>query len=1096
MCWNADGLGAHRLLDGTAEVLQRADVLSIWDTRNSKLLHQLLPGHAIFTRPDVSTTNGSGGIIAIRKQLCNACRFLGWHNALPMAWVQVQSVTFGFVYARPACIPSLSHELDFIASLHAAVATHQAHGGVVVMGDFNARLGDCQDAGTLPRCVVDRACRFGRMLMHMAKECNLVSTTGRLDAGEPSRCRGDQASRIDHCFVQDRLWRQVAAAGLYPDFMGSDHKPVAVRVRVPVVSQFAPPARAPYLKWDFRKQDAYAVAVLGQVELWQQLREAISHGDVGLASVLLVSMVWAAAAAVRMVFDPAARQARQPYLKLPTTAAALKRNVRAFRTRGQPVPPALRAQWRAVIAEARLQRASHLHDRLQYLLCRRPRAFWKAYLNKGKPPLAILSDAQWRDYYIGKFAAQATPPAHPHILSDVPRVPLDSHFGAPITPSEVIDAFAKLGTAKAVGADGVPAEFISKACTCHALGTEHHFARVLADMFQLVLTTASMPVAWKVKCIHPIHKRGDVHDPVNYRPISVATTLYRMFTSIMATRLRAWQPPSGTLPLDCQFAFRPGHSVEHSHAVILSARDLALSSQRPAVIVKLDIDKAYDTVVWEKLWEVMRQLGLPPFFIALVQGLYDQVPYVVSVNDTTSRPFYCTMGLLQGCALSPMLYNLYIAPALSWLQELCTRDGLGFTFNHQPCAFTAYADDLLGALTNPAHVLPFIQHASAALAPYNQRLSLPKCQVLVMGARQPVTQTLGGLAVVPRMKVLGVWYDQHGSIASNLASRMQLGASKLGLAFRRLKDAGSMHDIRMALLVLNSDVRPTLMFGSSLWGMHGLKVADPVKHVLQRPYSTLLRKAMGVPACTAHWIVLLLTGQLPIQFHILIDFCNTWNRFCVVPAEVNALLHAAVHLQVRWLATGTRCWLREWDDALRSCLPAVPYLHVHQCLLQGVPIDVDLVTQEIAKSYLALLASFGNPCIPFCGKRKIAMVYRHMVMGALRRRPRYHSWDLPGYVRAVWIRFVACCSGLPVHELSGLVPFAERLCTKCSHHVVANELHVLFDCPSTWGVRLQYQHQLDWSNAPHHLGAFLADNCNETCAWFVFHALAAYRASP
>ena len=669
----------------------------------------------------------------------------------------------------------------------------------------------------------------------------------------------------------------------------------------------------------------------------------------------------------------------------------------------------------------------------------------------------------------------------------------DAHFGQQITPDEVIQAFSKLGTAKAVGADALPAEFITKACTHHQYSAEHHFARVLAGMFQIVLTTHRMPAAWKVKCIHPIHKRGDVHQFANYRPIAVATTLYRLFTCVMAARLMSWTASSSTVPLDCQFGFRPNHSVEHNHLVLHSARDAAFASKRPAVFVKLDIDKAYDTVDRMLLWDILHKLGLPSFFIHLLQELYAQVPYVVSVNGTASQPFYCSMGLLQGCALSPMLYNLYIAPALHWLQELCVRDGLGIRIMHRPCPLSDYADDMLGALGDLAQVQRFITNASDCLAAINQHLSLDKCEVLLMGPVPAGGMTqLAGMKVVDRMKILGLWYDGAGSVVSSVGARMRAGSSKMALTERRLKDAGCMHDIPIALLVLNSDVRPALLFGSSLWGMHGLVAPDPVKHCLQRPYSTLLRRALGVPASCAHWIVLLVTGQLPIQFYIIRDFGRSWNRF-IATAQENLLVDTAVRFQLQQLRAGAQCWLRDWDLALERCLPAVAHPLVHQCLLQGRSIPVDNVMSMVLDSYHQLLEGFGDPLVPYCGKRMIATVYRHMVMRALQQRPRCHSWSLPSSVRAAYIRFLACSSGLPVHLQSGLVPFAQRMCTQCSMQDVANEVHVLFHCHGTAGVRRWYHPYLVWSRAPH-LGAFLADNCNEVCAQFVYDSLRVFHA--
>jgi hypothetical protein len=571
----------------------------------------------------------------------------------------------------------------------------------------------------------------------------------------------------------------------------------------------------------------------------------------------------------------------------------------------------------------------------------------------------------------------------------------------------------------------------------------------------------------------------------------VATTLYRLFTSVLAVRLREWQESvSGSMPLDCQFAFRPHHGVEHSHLTMMIARDSAISLGRPLVLVSLDIDKAYDTVVWDTMWRTLANLGLPDFFIRMAQNLYSQTQYVVAANATTSQPFYCTMGLLQGCALSPMLYNLYLVPVLSWLHTLCVRDGLGVSLGDTLCPFTGYADDLLGMLTDPSHVPQFLAHVSAALSAVNQHINFDKTRVMVVGPSDPIPSSIAGVSCVGQLKVLGVWLDAAGSLAFNVQHRFQVGSSKLALAIRRLADAGCRHNLRIATLILNADVRPTLLFGACMWGMHGLKSSDPVKHLLQRPYSTLIRRVLGLPASTAHWIALLLAGQWPVQFYIVREFMLAWNRF-VSTSNSNPLVLAAVTTASEMFSANIHCWLWEWCRALQRCVPDAAYQHIHQSLSSLRPIDHSMVTACVQQSYMDLLASFGDPLVEFCPKRRIATTYRLMVLGSLGRRVRSVSWDVPPIVRATWYQFLACSSAIPVHDLSGVKPFTQRLCTKCTHLAVANETHILFHCVATQATRQQFLNVLDWSHAPA-LGAFLDDNAPDICAWFVFSALKQY----
>ena len=106
-----------------------------------------------------------------------------------------------------------------------------------------------------------------------------------------------------------------------------------------------------------------------------------------------------------------------------------------------------------------------------------------------------------------------------------------------------------------------------------------------------------MPSLWNIKCIHPIYKDINKLDPSNYRPVAVATTYYKLFTSVLGHRLSNAQDAEGNRFIgDNQFAFRKQFSVEHNHIAIITSHDVAKKQGKPLLVLKLDISKAYDTV--------------------------------------------------------------------------------------------------------------------------------------------------------------------------------------------------------------------------------------------------------------------------------------------------------------------------------------------------------------------------------------------------------------------------------------------------------------------------------------------------------------------
>uniref|UniRef100_A0A8R7TQP3 Reverse transcriptase domain-containing protein n=1 Tax=Triticum urartu TaxID=4572 RepID=A0A8R7TQP3_TRIUA len=92
-------------------------------------------------------------------------------------------------------------------------------------------------------------------------------------------------------------------------------------------------------------------------------------------------------------------------------------------------------------------------------------------------------------------------------------------------------------------------------------------------------------------------------------------------------------------------------------------------------MLKLDISKAFDSVHWPFLLEVLRKAGFGERWITWICGLLASSSTRIMINGMPGRPIYNTMGLRQGAPLSPMLFILIMEP-LHCMFELATTRGL------------------------------------------------------------------------------------------------------------------------------------------------------------------------------------------------------------------------------------------------------------------------------------------------------------------------------------------------------------------------------------------------------------------------------------
>ena len=87
--------------------------------------------------------------------------------------------------------------------------------------------------------------------------------------------------------------------------------------------------------------------------------------------------------------------------------------------------------------------------------------------------------------------------------------------------------------------------------------------------------------------------------------------------------------------------------------------DKAREFQKNIYFCFLDYAKAFDCVDHNKLWKILKEMGIPDHPACLLRNLYAGQEATVRTGHGTTDWCQIEKGVCQGCVLSPCLFNLY-----------------------------------------------------------------------------------------------------------------------------------------------------------------------------------------------------------------------------------------------------------------------------------------------------------------------------------------------------------------------------------------------------------------------------------------------------
>ena len=208
-----------------------------------------------------------------------------------------------------------------------------------------------------------------------------------------------------------------------------------------------------------------------------------------------------------------------------------------------------------------------------------------------------------------------------------------------------------------------------------------------------------------------ISKKLDARTVADFRPISLTTGLYKIIARVLLERLKKVLPFTIT---GQQTTFVEGRQILDASLMANDLIDEWERKKQKGVVIKLDMEKAFDKVDWTFLKNILVAKGFGPKWRRWIKGCISSTNFSIIINGRPRGKIYATRGLRQGDPLSPFLF-IMVMDCLSRLLTKAEYEGQikGFQIGNEGLSINhlQFADDtiLFSDLVNASSIKNMIE---------------------------------------------------------------------------------------------------------------------------------------------------------------------------------------------------------------------------------------------------------------------------------------------------------------------------------------------------------------------------------------------------
>ena len=679
-----------------------------------------------------------------------------------------------------------------------------------------------------------------------------------------------------------------------------------------------------------------------------------------------------------------------------------------------------------------------------------PKAFWDKIKHMGpskdnKIPMEIPADdletitdvnlvlKQWQNDFENLYNRVNSDGANEEFLKEVMSFketferehPLDDPisdnnilFNSVITIEEVHRAIFKAKNNKAIGIDELPNEVFKNP----------NSIRLWQSFFNECFNTGLTPELWSKALIKPIPKGGnlDKRIPLNYRGISLLSTISKIYSAILNERLLTFLEANNLIS-DTQNGFRKLRScIDHLFVLTSIIRNRKVNGLSTFVCY-IDLAKAFDTVDRDCLFMKLANAGIQGKMYWAIRSLYCNHVSSILVNDYQTDWFSNITGVKQGDNISTTLFALY----LNDLAEIILNSGKGVKLNDNlSVQILMYADDIALVSENEQNLQDMINIVYDWCSQWGMKLNVEKSKIVhyrkktIECSKFNFLYGQNILAYSSEYKYLGCTLSEHLDYTPTADILAKASSRALSSVLSKYKEFKGL-DYNSYSKLYKSCICTVMDYSSAIWGFKQYDKIDTVHNRAMRAFLGVHRFT-SVPAISGDM------AWLTPKSRRHLEIVRFWLRLSEMD---DSRLTKKVYLWDKGRTKGS--WTKDVNHILKE--------HNLEHLICDEPLAVlskSEILRLVEESLKSKQVERWEQDIHSQSKLRFYRLFKNVY-----EVEKYVSINLTISQRSILsqLRYGILPLKVETGRYSNM-PVEDRICQFCETNEVETELHFLFDC--------------------------------------------------